>query len=260
MRTEVGGCGRVQARPARWRAGLATALPLLVATLVLAPGAARGEDQPALRTVVYGSGQQSADASRDRWQGSLGLRTSLVRSAGYDPFSDNDALSHGSLVFTRSLDIQPHTVALALGLAMDFGHSDATTRGISADLDLERFAAVIEPRYSPVAGAFVGARLAPGAQRVAVALHDPSAPSTLSASYWGLSVDASLTAGVRLNPASARAGVWLLAEGGYGWSPSHQVTLTPELAARDAAKAGTSSLGTLATAAPFLRFSAALSY
>jgi hypothetical protein len=236
-------------------------LPLLGAlALTLAPGAARGQDQPALRTVVYGSGPGGAEPGGDRWQASLGLRTSLVRSAGFDPFSDGDALSHGSLVLTRSLDLQAHTLALALGLASDLGHSDATTRGISTDLDLQRFAAVIEPRYAPVAGVFVGARLAPGVQRVAVSLHDPSAPSTLSAAFWGLSVDASLSAGVRVNPATARAGLWLLAEGGYGWSPSHELTLTPRLAGRDADKAGTTSLGTLATAAPFFRISAALSY
>jgi len=232
----------------------------LVSALSLAPGRARGEDAPALRTVLFGSQERRADFDGDRWQAALGMRTSWIGSAAFDPFSDDDTLAQGSLVVTRGLDVGARPLALALGLSLDLGHSDATTRGIDADLDLQRIAVVLEPRFLLVPGLFVGGRLAPGVQRVAASLHDPSAPSTLATAFRTPSVDVSLTAGGRLNPAGARAGVWLLAEGGYGWSPSHDLTLSPRLSARDASKAGTISLGTLAPRAPFMRISLALTY
>ncbi|HET6150355.1 MAG TPA: hypothetical protein VFH68_22640 [Polyangia bacterium] len=251
--------GRLPARGSKLRAWLPV-LVALVSSFSLATGRARGEDAPALNTVLFGSPQRRASSAGDRWQAALGMRTSWIGGAGFDPFSDNDTLAQGSLVVTRGLDVGARPLALALGLSLDLGHSDATTRGIDADLDLQRIAVVLEPRYLLAPGLFVGGRLAPGAQRVVASLHDPSAPSTLATSFWTPSVDASLTAGGRLNPAGARAGFWLLAEGGYGWSPSHDLTLSPRLSARDASKAGATSLGTLAPRAPFMRISLALSY
>lgn len=243
------------------RAWLVRALPLVVAgALGLVPAGVRADDGPGAPTVRFGSASRPGDFAGDRWQAALGMRTSWIRSAGFDPFSENDALAQGSLVVTRGLDVGVPPLLLVLGLSLDLGHTDAVTRGVDADLDLQRIAVVLEPRYLLAPGLYLGVRLAPGLQHLSASLHDPSAPSTLATAFWVPSVDASLTAGGRLNPAGARVGVWLMAEGGYGWSPARDLTLSPELSPRDASKAGAISLGTLSPRAPFLRISLALSY
>jgi hypothetical protein len=245
-----------------WRAcWIVRALPLVLSgAFWVAPSAARADDTPAWKTVRFAAGRQPEDLAGDRWQAALGMRTSWIRSAGFDPFSDNDALAQGSLAVTRALDLGLPALSLVLGLSLDLGHSDAVTRAIDADLDLQRTALVLEPRYLLAPGVYIGLRLAPGLQHLSASLHDRSAPSALAAAFWVPSVDASLTAGARLNPAAARVGVWLLAEGGYGWSPARDLTLSPELPPGDASKAGAISLGTLSARGPFLRISLALGY
>ena len=261
MRTDARGCSPPRRGRAACWAWMVGVLPLVAAgALALAPAPARASDEPAGKTVRAGSGRRPGDLAGDGWQAALGLRTSWIRSAGFDPFSDNDALAQGSLVATRGLDVGASPLSLVLGLSLDFGHSDAVTRGIDAELNLQRIAVVLEPRYWLAPGLYTGVRLAPGLQHLSASLHDPSSPATLATAFWVPSVDASLTAGGRLNPAAARVGLWLLAEGGYGWSPARDLSLSPALPAGDASKAGAVSLGTLRARAPFLRISLALSY
>jgi hypothetical protein len=200
-----------------------------------------------------------ARADGDRWQGALGVRGSIVRDPSFDPFSSGDGLAQMSFALMHTLRGGVGMVP-ALGLALDLGGSDATARGVGAELDLWRLALVLEPRFLPAPGYYVDVRLAPGLVHAVATLHDPSAPAPLETRYWTASFDASLGAGVRLNNEMAPAGMWLVAEGGYGWTPRHALTLVPALPAGDAAKAGATELGTLSPRGLFLRAGLAVSY
>jgi hypothetical protein len=63
-----------------------------------------------------------------------------------------------------------------------------------------------------------------------------------------------------LNAGARGVGVWLTADGGYGWSPSHQLALAPAVGAADASKAGVTSLGELSLRGAFMRASFALTF
>jgi hypothetical protein len=199
----------------------------------------------------------------DRWQASLGLRGTLIRDAGYDPFSSNDALVQSAMTVSAALRTGTGFVPV-LGLALDLGGADDVARGVDSHLGLSRLAVVFEPRWVPAFGAasglYIAGRLAPGVLRASASLRDPAAPAVLRTSYSSLSVDASVGAGVRLNSRGVPVGIWVVGDAGYGWAPRRHIALAPALPAGDAPKAGETSLGDLAARGPFMRLGLALSY
>jgi hypothetical protein len=201
----------------------------------------------------------AAEREPDRWQAALGVRSSLVRDGGFDPFSTGDVLAQFSVVLMHTLRAGEGFVP-AVGVAADIGSSSANARGADTDLSTLRLALVLEPRFVPAPGVYIGARIAPGLLHTSARLQDASTPAALSTAYWTASVDASLGAGARLNPGTAQVGLWLVADAGYGWAPRHDLTLVPELPARDASKAGATELGSLSPRGMFGRVGLAVSY
>ena len=62
------------------------------------------------------------------WQLSLGVRSALFRSAGYDPFSTDDVFAQGALTATRAFRTGAR-LAMAAGVLWESGSQDATARG-----------------------------------------------------------------------------------------------------------------------------------
>jgi hypothetical protein len=259
MRTSSRLARRMTGAPGRARSPrLAAALAAVPAMMVLSfAGDARADGTPS--AVLPANSVGGLASGGDRWQGSLGVRTSLLRDAGFDPFSTSDALAQVTFAVTHALRAGPGLVP-ALGLALDIGGADAVARGADAQLGLVKLALVLEPRFVPRPGFYVAARLVPGLMHAEATLRDASAPAMLTTSYWTASIDTSLAAGVRINGWTTPIGLWLLGEGGYGWAPRHDLTLSPALPSSDAQKAGATSLGTFAARGPFMRVSLALSY
>jgi len=195
----------------------------------------------------------------ERWQVAAGIRTSVVRDAGFDPFSTGDLLPQFSVTVMHTLRSGQGFVP-ALGLAGDVGSSSANARGAEAQLTAWRLALVLEPRFVFSPGLYLGARVAPGLLYTSATLNDGSAPAPLSTAYSTFSVDASLSGGVRLNPGMGPIGLWLVADTGYGWAPRRALTLAPELPVRDTNKAGATDLGSLSPRGMFGRVSLAVSY
>ena len=247
------------------RATRASARPWLAWLIPLAAAGAITTITPRAHAQSYRPAAPAASASKPstsdsaRWQAALGVRASVVRDAGLDPFSTSDALAQFSVAVMHTLRAGDGFVP-ALGLATDIGSSAATARGADATLNTWRLALVFEPRYAPASGFYVGARIAPGLLRTSATLRDASAPVALSTTYWTSSVDASLGAGARLNGGMGPIGLWLIGDVGYGWAPKHNLTLTPELPARDASKAGSTDLGALSPRGMFVRVGLAVSY
>jgi hypothetical protein len=195
------------------------------------------------------------------WELAAGVRTMFIRSAGYDPFSTDDALTQFSLVGTRALVRADH-LALVAGLGLDVGGSSATARGAPSSLTLTRVSALVEGRYQPAARLYLFARLAPGLLHAAASIDDVSTPgaSSLSTTFDAFSLDAGGGAAFCIGDIGrVHVGAWLLADGGYGWVAAQDLVLAPGLGS-DQSKAGTLDLGTLAPRSGFFRISFAVSY
>jgi hypothetical protein len=251
-----------RARAPQWLSRLA---PLVAAsTITVLAAHAHAQAYPPAAPGVRAPGARVAapvepEHAFERWQLALGIRTSVVRDAGFDPFSTGDLLAQFSATLLHTLRAGEGLVP-ALGVSADFGSSSAIARGADAQLDTWRLALHLEPRFVPAPGFYLAARIAPGLQHTSATLTDGSAPAPLSIAYSTLSVDASLGGGVRLNPGTSPIGLWLVADAGYGWAPRRNLTLVPELPARDASKAGATELGSLSARGMFGRMSLAVSY
>ena len=233
------------------RQALAAARLTVLSAMVAAGGPAAGQ-------VL----EQQADNPRaESWQAEAGLRNSLIRSSGYDPFSGSDVLLQISLaaehVFARQGGF-----AFAAGGAVDYGASTADARNASADFGMWRLAAVAEGRYYRWDRAYAFARLAPGMLRGSAELSDPSSPNgaPLTDHFDVLSVDASLGAALRVSGPANPIAVWLTGAGGYGWAGSHHLLLAPEAATRDQAKLAPVDLGTIDPRGAFFRLAVAITY
>lgn len=226
----------------------------------LAPRAARAADD--LVPAIEGVGRGAPPAAQ-RWQLAAGARTSLVRSAGYDPFSANDVLAMFSTTALWALPTKVTRVGrltTAVGVSWEIGGTSAPARGADAKLDVMRGGLVLEERFSPSPWGYLFGRVSPAWMSVDASLRDAASPAALETSFSTISVDASLGLAAHLNAQSRGLGVWLLADSGYGWTPARALTLSPALPAGDADKAGTTSLGTLAPRGIFVRACLALTF
>jgi hypothetical protein len=196
------------------------------------------------------------------WELDAGVRTMYIKSAGFDPFSTNDGFVQFSLSGLGVVARRGH-LSLAVGVGLDVGSSSATARSEPSTLSLTRPSALAEGRYQPWSRLYLFARLAPGLVHGTATIDDASAPagSALTTDFDAFSVDASGGAAFCLGAVgTSRLGVWLLADGGYGWVASQDLILAPTLGNADQRKAGTLDLGTLAPRGGFFRISAALTY
>jgi hypothetical protein len=240
------------------RTGVAAVLGLVLTSSV-ARAQAPAEPTPSLEW----NRQPAAPAAQAApvWMLAAGVRTFYIKGAGYDPFSSNDAFVQFSLAGSRAL-VRHDDLSLAAGIGLDVGGSSAHARGSATDLRLTRVAALIEGRYQPASRVYFFARVAPGLLHGSAEIKDASSPAgaTLGATFDTFALDVGAGAALRLGTfARPRLGVWLVADGGYGWAPAQSLVLSPSLGS-DSDKAGALDLGTLAPRGGFFRVALALSY
>jgi len=195
------------------------------------------------------------------WEVTAGVRTMYIKGAGYDPFSTNDALVQFSATGTRTV-IRRDRLAFVAGVGLDVGGSSADARGAPSSLTLTRVSALAEGRFEPASRFYLFARLAPGLLHGTVTIDDPSSParSGLTDDFDAFSLDAAAGAAFCFGDlGTAHLGAWLVADGGYGWTPDQHLVLAPPLSG-DQSKAGTLDLGTLAARGGFFQIALALSY
>jgi hypothetical protein len=202
----------------------------------------------------------------DAWQATIGMRAMLIRDAGYDPFSTDDALAQFALSASRILTRQDR-LALAVGAGFEYGASGSTARGAPSSLGLTHVSLFAEGRYAPHPRFYGFVRAAPGVLTVSASVNDGSAPpltsttpTSLTDSFTVPSLEGSLGAALCLAPPSSRLGAWIVAQAGYGWAPSHALLLAPQVGAADQSKVAPLDLGTIAPRGPFLTFAFALTY
>jgi hypothetical protein len=195
------------------------------------------------------------------WEVSAGVRTMYIKSAGFDPFSTNDAFVQFSLSGLGVI-ARKDRLSFAVGVGLDVGSSSATARSAPSSISLTHPSALAEGRYQPWSRLYLFARLAPGLVHGTATINDASSPSGsgLTADFDAFSLDASGGGAFCLGAVgTARVGVWLLADGGYSWVAGQDLVLAPTLDG-DQNKAGTLDVGTLAPRGGFFRISMALTY
>jgi hypothetical protein len=228
--------------------------------------ASRAQAQPAIEQSAWQAAPGIEGATRFAvrppvWEVTAGVRTMYIKSAGYDPFSSDDGLVQFSLTGTRTM-VRRDRLSLVGGVALDLGGSSASARGAPSSLTLTRLSALAEGRYQPASRFYLFARLAPGLLHGAATISDASSPaaSGLSADFDLFSLDASAGGAFCFGDIGmVHVGAWLVADGGYGWTPDQHLVLAPPLGT-DQSKAGTLDVGTLAARGGFFRIALALSY
>jgi hypothetical protein len=205
--------------------------------------------------------ERAARPRAETWQASAGLRTMLVRSAGYDPFSGNDVLPQFSLGIER-LVVRSGALVFAAGIGGDYGRTSSRARGASSELTVGRISLIAEGRYQPWERGYGFVRVAPGWLGVAATLTDASSPNgaVLEDSFGVLSADISAGAAARLSPAPDPVAAWVTLEGGYAWAASHHLRLAPGAAPRDQAKLAPLDLGTIDPRGVFFRLALVITY
>jgi hypothetical protein len=200
----------------------------------------------------------------ERWRAEVGARSSLFRTAAYDPFSATDAFWQVSLAAFRAFPDRAgageNRFVPAVGFVFENGATAASARSAGAHLSLMRIAAAFEQRFAPARYVYLDARVAPGVLRASATLDDPSAPAALTTSYWTLCLDASAGVGVQVSPSASSVAFGLRGEGGYGYASPHAPDLRPALPGADRSKAGVTSLGSLALSGPFVRIAMTLAF
>ena len=127
--------------------------------------------QPVPRVIEEPTGPPKPET----WQGSLGMRATFIRSAGFDAFSDNDVLSQISLGIQYVL-ARRDALAFAVGAAGDFGGRDATARSAPSSMSLSRYTAIAEGRYQFWQRGYAFLRFAPGLLHGSARVEDSSVP------------------------------------------------------------------------------------
>ncbi|MEB2310334.1 MAG: hypothetical protein OZ921_09350 [Sorangiineae bacterium] len=168
---------------------------------------------------------------QEHWGAQLGVRTTFVKSAGFDPYADDDALVESSIGFGRTV-LSDGPLSLAVLGFWEFGERRAEARGAATSLGVNHLALGAEARYHLLPPLYGFVRAAPSVTHVSASLEDPVANTTLSSRSWLLGWDVSAGGAFQVfgkkSPASSHVRFWILAEGGYTWTGSTDVQLTSE--------------------------------
>jgi hypothetical protein len=232
---------------------------LLAAALVsIVGGVAQAHDD--LAPAIEQAADPAATArGPGRWRVSVGGRSSLYRSAGYDAFSSDDAFGQFSATATATV-LAGARLSTAVGALWEDGASSSTARGAESSLSLGRLGVVLEERFAPRPWAYAFLRVAPAWLRGKASIDDTAIAAPLETTFSTLGVDGSVGVAGRVNPGRGKVGVWIMGDGGYGWARAQPMALSPALPSADRDKAGVTTLAALAPSGVFLRFSLALSY
>ena len=197
------------------------------------------------------------------WEGSLGYRGTFVTDRGYAPLSMNASLDQFSVSLSRGV-WRRGRLELTLGAAWDYGRSQSTARGATSSLSASRLSVPVTARYALAPWLGVYARVAPALAEQGARVEDTSAPAPLVANAWLPAGDASAGAAWRLfwndGPGSSVMGWWLSAEGGYAWTGSMSLALSPDVPSSDPRRFGTTDLGAVSMSGPFVRVGVALTF
>jgi hypothetical protein len=192
----------------------------------------------------------------------IGARTQFVKSAGLDPFSKDDVIGQLSLQASFAFWAQD-ALSLAVVGGFDYGGSSANARSDEASLDLRRFILAPEVRYHLFRVVALTAKVGPTITREAVEVSG-GLGTPMSKTAWKMGFDATAGAAVELwgyaNGDSHKPRLWLLGEGGYGWTAPMQLDLHPSASGAAPQRLTPLTLDELSLAGPLFRVTVGLSF
>lgn len=210
----------------------AAAAPPAVAPVTLAPPAAAPPPEAAAPPAPRPARpplDQLGSYQTHTWIG-VGIRTSFVKDAGFDPFADTDALTTFDVSLGHTLFAQ-RQLSLAAAFDYQIGGRSAAARFDATDLSSQRLTLAPEVRFHVLPRLFAFARPAVGADRVKASIEESSTGAELVETAWAPAFD--LTAGVAAQLYGKVSGdrpsfrLWLTADGGYGWTGKIDLTMSP---------------------------------
>jgi hypothetical protein len=226
------------------------------ALLSLVAGHAAAQDRPA----SPGDGPLGNHQRNVRVE--IGARTQFIKSAGFDPFSTRDVLPQLSLGASVAF-LRQDKWSLAAMVGYDYGGSSERLRSDEASLDLHRFTLAPEVRYHLLRVLALTAKVGPTLTREGAEVSGPLGTSMLKTG-WKFGFDATAGVAVELwgyaDGASHKPRVWLLGEGGYGWSAPMALKFKPENPGAAPQRLAPLDLGELSLSGPLFRISAGLSF
>jgi hypothetical protein len=180
-------------------------------------------DEPIIPTV-------ESPVRRERFGVYFGFRALNLKHAGYDPYSESDALATNAI----GLSFTPTTskrFALHFATEWNIGSSQAYARGAEADLTVNRFALGLEGRWMPNSRFYLYARVMPAAMYLFGEIKDWEMGVNLESSSWTFAVDTSAGAALRLGTATSErkrtASFWLMIDWGYSFAGEASMTFRP---------------------------------
>jgi hypothetical protein len=198
-----------------------------------------------------------------RWQLSAGVRTAFVANSGYDPFSENDAMVQLSLGGGRTFHSEGMFSVAAIGF-YDFSNARGSARGEPTELEVHRISLGPELRAHLLPVLYAFARPSAAALRTSASLEESTTNATLHARAWTVGFDVTAGAAYRLlsfGRGESAPRIWLLGEGGYGWSSSSDLRLATDPEDDTAPqRVADVDLGTLALRGPLFRISVAATF
>jgi hypothetical protein len=216
------------------------------------------EPAPAAREESPLAGISSAPPSPAMWRIEAGYRANFVTDAGYNPFSTQDYLGQFSLAASRTLFVAG-AFSFAPGLAWDYGQSTATARGDTTSLTVHRLLVPLEGRVHFGRWGYALLRVAPGVAVEDASVADPASPAHLTKDRWLFAGDLSGGYAFPVIPhtgaSSSSPGLWLQADGGYGFIVTERLDLTANNASTHSV-----DLGDLAMRGGFFRVAAAVGF
>ena len=192
----------------------------------------------------------------------IGVRTQYIKSDGFNPFSERDVLTQ--LTVGASWAFWAHNkLSLAAYGGLDYGGTSAALRSHDASLDLVRFALAPEARYHVLRVLALTAKVGPTLTRESAEISSPLG-SPLLKTGWKFGFDATAGAALELwgysNGASKKPRMWVMGEGGYGWTAPLQLTFQPENSGAVPQRLTSLDLGELVVGGPLFRITAGLSF
>lgn len=216
-------------------------------------------------SVLLGVTTASAEPLSDHQphiEASLGARVSAVPDAGFDPFADSDALAQFSLGLGGTLFAQGRFSLAAYGF-WDYGPRSSQVRGEATELTVHRLSIGPEAHYHLLPQFYVFAHVLPAFAHSQATLDDSVAQVQREAKHWSYGADGAVGAGLEVygrRSAGIRSGLWLMAEGGYGYLGSTRLLLRAKDDSGAPQRTVPLDLGTLSLSGPYARLSLAVGF
>lgn len=192
-------------------------------------------------------------SSRPELSIGTGVRGSLLRSPGLDPYASNDLFMQGSVIVGVNV-LRVGKADITLSAQWDGGTRSASARGEDASLSVHRFSGVAEMRYHLHRRFFLGAKAAPAAFYLSGSITDASLSRPLTTHKWTWGLDSTGGMGVLLGSTGPRGvKVWLTLDVGYTFAGEAQMAFSPGSDAGDPRKYGSVMLPALRPSGPTSR-------